>query len=73
VRFLGFPYDGAALVAVSNPQPVVATDLGGLREILVNGVTGFVVRHAQPEFSHEGFAVEIRQIIIGLFARRPRL
>jgi len=73
VRFLGFPYDGAALVAVSNPQPVVATDLGGLREIVVNGVTGCLFRRAQSEFSHERFVAKIRQIIIGLFARRPRL
>lgn len=73
MRFLGLPSDGASLVAASNPEPVVATDLGGLREIVVDGVTGFLVRHAQSEFSHEGFAVEIRQIIIGLFARRPRL
>lgn len=72
-RFLGFPSDGATLYAASSPQPVMTTDPGDLREIVVNGVTGFLVRRAQSEFSLERFAAKIRQIIIGLFARRPRL
>ena len=73
VRFLGLPSEGAALVAASSPEPVVAADLGGLRKIVGNGVTGFLVRRAQSEFSHERFAAKTRKIIIGVFARRPRL
>jgi glycosyltransferase involved in cell wall biosynthesis len=41
---------GIVQIAYNFDVPVIATDVGGLAEVVIDGKTGFIVPHAKPEF-----------------------
>ena len=49
----------AAIEAMGLGRPVVVTDCGGLRELVEDGITGFIVPPAEPE----GLATRILQLL----------
>jgi glycosyltransferase involved in cell wall biosynthesis len=54
-----FPY--TPLEAMAASKPVVATDVGGVREIVVDGETGYLVPPHQPMMLAEKICVLLRQ------------
>jgi glycosyltransferase involved in cell wall biosynthesis len=63
-RWEGLP--NVALEAMASGVPVIATDVGGTRELIRSGVDGFVV----PAQDHEGFVRHSRDLLCDAGRRR---